>query len=82
MKAGLKTGLYGLHTIRGCRKWIRCVGAYKKARDTFEAFPPSHQREYAEWITEAKRDETRTQRLATTLEWLAAGKPRNWKYIR
>lgn len=50
------------------------------ARRTFEAFSPSHRREYLEWITEAKRPETRARRLATTLEWLAAGKARNWKY--
>ncbi|MBC7991333.1 MAG: YdeI/OmpD-associated family protein [Luteimonas sp.] len=51
-----------------------------KARATFGAFPPSHRREYIEWITEAKRDETRQRRLAQTLEWLAQGKPRYWKY--
>ncbi|MCM3876354.1 MAG: YdeI/OmpD-associated family protein [Thermoanaerobaculia bacterium] len=52
----------------------------RKAAATFESFPPSHRREYIEWITEAKRDETRQKRLATTLEWLAEGKARNWKY--
>lgn len=52
-----------------------------KARTTFEAFVPSHKREYVEWITEAKTDATRAQRLATALEWLAQGKPRNWKYM-
>ena len=57
----------------------RALATNKKARETFESFPPSHQREYIEWITEAKREETRAQRLATTLEWLAQGKPRNWK---
>ena len=51
-----------------------------KARATYEAFPPSHKREYVEWITEAKQPETRARRLATTLEWLAQGKSRNWKY--
>ena len=50
------------------------------AAETFDRFSPSHRREYVEWITEAKRDETRRQRLATTLEWLAEGKARNWKY--
>lgn len=52
-----------------------------KARTTFEKFLPSHRREYIEWITEAKRDETRKQRLATSLKWLAEGKARNWKYM-
>ena len=54
----------------------------KKAKATFDGFTPSHQREYIEWITEAKQDATRKKRLATTLEWLAEGKPRNWKYMR
>ncbi len=53
----------------------------KKAQATFEAFSPSHKREYIEWITEAKTDATRTKRLETTIEWLAEGKPRNWKYM-
>ena len=53
----------------------------KKAAATFEKFPPSHRREYIEWITEAKREETRATRLASTLEWLAEGKQRNWKYL-
>ncbi len=52
------------------------------ARETFEKFPPSHKREYAEWINEAKREETRQSRLATTLEWLNEGKPKNWKYMK
>lgn len=54
----------------------------KKARETFAAFSPSHKREYTDWITEAKREETRAKRLATTIEWLKAGKPRQWKYMR
>lgn len=53
-----------------------------KARATFDAFSPSHRREYVEWIVEARREETRAKRLATTVEWLAEGKPRNWKYQR
>jgi uncharacterized protein YdeI (YjbR/CyaY-like superfamily) len=52
----------------------------KKAQAAFDAFPPSHRREYIEWITEAKTEETRQKRIATTLEWLAEGKSRNWKY--
>lgn len=52
-----------------------------KARATFENFSPSHKKEYVEWITQAKRDETRAKRIETTLKWLAKGKPRNWKYL-
>ena len=50
------------------------------ARKAWDSFPPGAQREYIEWIGEAKTDTTRQKRLATTLEWLAEGKRRNWKY--
>jgi uncharacterized protein YdeI (YjbR/CyaY-like superfamily) len=53
---------------------------HAKARAVFDAFPPSARREYIEWITEAKREETRTRRLAQAIEWLTQGKRRNWKY--
>jgi hypothetical protein len=59
------------------------VAALKKnanARKTFEAFPPSAQRDYVEWIVESKREETRAKRLAQAVEWMAEGKRRNWKY--
>ncbi|HKP05250.1 MAG TPA: YdeI/OmpD-associated family protein [Chthoniobacterales bacterium] len=52
-----------------------------KARKTFEDFSPSHRREYVEWVGEAKREETRQQRLAQSIEWLSEGKPRHWKYM-
>ena len=58
----------------------RALAKNAKAKATFENFSPSCQREYVEWITEAKREETRERRIATTLEWLAEGKQRNWKY--
>ena len=56
------------------------IDAAPAAAATFDGFPPSCQREYVEWVTEAKRDETRAKRLAQTVEWLAEGKRRNWKY--
>jgi uncharacterized protein YdeI (YjbR/CyaY-like superfamily) len=54
----------------------------KKAQAAFDAFPPSHRRDYIEWLTEAKTDATRQRRLATAVEWIAEGKARNWKYER
>ena len=51
-----------------------------KAGKTFDSFPPSKRREYLEWVTGAKREETRKERLATSIKWLAEGKPRHWKY--
>lgn len=54
----------------------------RKAQTTFDAFSPSHRREYVEWVLEAKREDTRGRRIAQALEWMAEGKPRNWKYMR
>ena len=51
-----------------------------KARQNFDAFAPSKRREYLEWITEAKREETRKQRLAKSMQSLSEGKPLHWKY--
>jgi uncharacterized protein YdeI (YjbR/CyaY-like superfamily) len=59
----------------------RALAANQKARDAFQAFSPSHKREYVQWITEAKTEATRTRRLQTAIEWMAEGKPRNWKYM-
>ncbi len=53
----------------------------KNAIAAWKAFSPSHQREYIEWITEAKTDATRDRRLAQAVVWMAEGKPRNWKYM-
>jgi uncharacterized protein YdeI (YjbR/CyaY-like superfamily) len=53
-----------------------------KARAAFENFPSSHRREYVEWLEEAKQEATRTKRLAQAIEWMAEGKPRNWKYMK
>jgi uncharacterized protein YdeI (YjbR/CyaY-like superfamily) len=53
-----------------------------KARSGYDALSPSHKREYIEWITEAKTDETRARRVAQAIEWMAEGKSRNWKYER
>jgi hypothetical protein len=44
-----------------------------RARSIFDALPYTHQREYVEWITEAKRDETRERRLAKMVEMLEDG---------
>lgn len=56
------------------------LARHATAARTFAAFPPSAQREYVEWIVEAKRAETRARRLAQSIEWLNEGKARNWKY--
>lgn len=50
------------------------------AKAAFDAFSPSHRREYAEWIAEAKKAETKERRVLQAIEMLAEGKSRNWKY--
>ena len=51
-----------------------------KAQKSFDGFPPSAQREYMEWVSEAKGEDTRARRVKQSVEWMAQGKRRNWKY--
>ena len=64
------------------KELIEALGDNKKAKATFENFSPSQKREYAEWIREAKTEETKTKRLETAVDWMAEGKPRHWKYMK
>ena len=61
---------------------LAAVKKNKKAFANFEASSYSHRKEYVEWITEAKTEETRNRRMETAVAWLAEGKSRNWKYER
>ncbi len=63
-------------------EFAKALNASKGAAKTFRAFPPSAQRDYIEWITEAKTDATRARRLAQSVEWISEGKQRNWKYVK
>lgn len=54
----------------------------KKALITFQNFSPSNKKEYVLWVTEAKTEETRKKRLETSVQWMAEGKIRNWKYMK
>ena len=56
------------------------LDANPKARQALDGFPPSAQRDYLDWIADAKQDATRTKRIATAIEWLSEGKRRMWKY--
>lgn len=44
------------------------------AQATFEAATPAQRKEWVRWVTEAKKAETRTDRVARTVEALAAGR--------
>ena len=54
--------------------------ANRVAQANFDAMSPSHRREYIEWLVGAKRDDTRSKRLATAIEWIGEGKSKEWKY--
>ena len=60
--------------------FVKAIAKNKKAKQVFENFACSHKKEYLEWITEAKTEETRNKRMETALEWITEGKGRNWKY--
>ncbi len=60
--------------------FIKALAKNKKAKQVFDNFAPSHKKEYLEWITGAKTEETRNRRMDTAIELIAEGKGRNWKY--
>jgi hypothetical protein len=62
--------------------FVEALRRNKKALTRFNGFNPTNKREYVEWITDAKSEDTRKRRLETAVEWIAEGKVRNWKYIR
>jgi uncharacterized protein YdeI (YjbR/CyaY-like superfamily) len=54
----------------------------ENAAATFSNFSYSNKKDYVDWITEAKTEDTRKKRLLQAIEWMAEGKIRNWKYVR
>lgn len=61
-------------------EFAAALNAAPKAKAALDGFPPSAQRDYLEWISEAKQPATRAKRIATAVEWLGEGKRRHWKY--
>jgi uncharacterized protein YdeI (YjbR/CyaY-like superfamily) len=61
---------------------VAALAKNKKAKATFDNFPPGQRREYIAWVIEARQAATRAKRIATAVEWMAEGKVRNWKYVR
>jgi len=62
--------------------FLKVLKKNKKSFEVFGNFAYSHRKEYVNWITEAKTEETRKKRIETAIEWLSEGKSRNWKYER
>jgi len=57
--------------------FAKALGKEKAAQVYFNSLSYSHQREYVGYITEAKREETRTKRIDRTIEILKQGKSKN-----
>lgn len=62
--------------------FIAALEEKPEASEHFAAFPPSAQRDYVEWLMDAKSEATRLRRLEQAVEWIAEGKRRFWKYQR
>jgi hypothetical protein len=50
------------------------LAADREARAAFEGLSFTHQREYADWVAEAKREATRRRRVAQAVEMLRDGR--------
>jgi bifunctional DNA-binding transcriptional regulator/antitoxin component of YhaV-PrlF toxin-antitoxin module len=48
----------------------KALKANKRAKACFDAMPPSHKKEYIVYIIEAKKEETRANRIVKTIEML------------
>ncbi len=60
--------------------FIKVLAKNKKAKQNWDAFAYSHKKEYVQWITEAKQEDTRNSRMVKAIEMISEGKGRNWQY--
>jgi uncharacterized protein YdeI (YjbR/CyaY-like superfamily) len=56
------------------------LSRHAQASEIFRDKSPSFRKEYVAWIAQAKTDQTRQKRIDESLEWIAQGKGRFWKY--
>jgi len=76
-RAKILEQLWRLEESIGPSDWEKSL--LNEAQAAFDNFRRSHRREYVEWITDAKTDQTRARRLKTAVEQMAEGKSQNWK---
>ncbi|TCD11131.1 hypothetical protein EZ449_06450 [Pedobacter frigidisoli] len=60
--------------------FIEALQEDSKAMAVFQNFTPSKKKDYILWLEEAKTEATKQKRLLQSLEWIADGKSRMWKY--
>jgi hypothetical protein len=53
--------------------FLVCLEDEPKALETFKKQPPSHQKYFSKWIDSAKTTETKTKRIAQSIQGLAMG---------
>lgn len=68
------------HEITIPSDFLMALNKNSVAKKSFDAFSNSHKKEYIEYITEAKRTETRMKRIQKSIEMLKEGGSRNQKY--
>lgn len=56
------------------------LSRHEQANEIFQSKSLSFRKEYVVWIADAKTDQTRQKRIDESLEWIAQGKGRFWKY--
>ncbi len=83
--ARIRTGLKSPTKSRPVREQVAmpddlAAALRPEALAFLERLTAGHRREYFDWITEAKRPETRAKRIAEAAQLLADGKKRYWKY--
>jgi hypothetical protein len=55
----------------------RALDADPAVRRSFDALAYTHRKEYARWVAEAKREQTRERRVAEAVEMVRAGRTRS-----
>lgn len=56
------------------------LASHTQANEVFQSKSSSFRKDYVVWIADAKTDPTRQKRIDESLEWIAQGKGRFWKY--
>jgi uncharacterized protein YdeI (YjbR/CyaY-like superfamily) len=54
----------------------RALSDHPEVAERFEAMSYTHRREFAEWVAEAKKQETRDRRATRAVEMIVEGKTR------
>ncbi len=61
---------------------LSAIKRNRAAQKNWDGFSYSHRKEYVEWITKAKRPETRARRISEAVTMMEAGQSKNGKYER